>query len=171
MTRNPDDNDIQTKLRERYKRARFFLKLRQAYLWAQMGLRPQEDVWPQEEVPWGKAIKYSEEAYRSQAFPSRFQCTDDDDDLIIEDTYAFVKLAFEGHNLQVHGMQPVQNQVREARTVLEDARAKLLHTQQQVDEARRRGVPASSCLVPTEMKRWMKRISSHLQLAEAMQPR
>jgi hypothetical protein len=168
-----EDMEIRTTLLKRYDRAREILRQRQALLWAQMGLQSPEDVSPQEEVPWGKAIKYVEEAYRThrdQGFASRFQCTDDGDNFTIMDTYAFVKLAFEAHNRQVHRMQPDQKHVREARTVLEDARATLLHTQQQVDEARRRGVPASSCLVPTEIKRWMKRISTHLKLAEAMQP-
>jgi hypothetical protein len=171
------DNQIKEQLIKRYDRARFGAQLRFAYWWAQKGLSSQEDTWPPEDVPWQTAQNYAEHAYQTlqakgktpqEKGPPWFKCTDDGEDLNIKDTYAYIKLAFEAYKLQVHKIQPRQTQVLESREILEDARASVLDTLRLLQASRLPGEVAPSCLIEAEAKAWVKRISSHLKLAEAM---
>jgi hypothetical protein len=142
-----DDENIKKALALRYERVRFINSVRRAYLWAQMGL---EEVWPPAEVPWGTALKYADDALKK--FPNigaaRFPCTDDDLDLRVQDTYAYVRLAFEAHNLQTSKVRPDQRRVRDARAILDDLRARVVEMKRSL-ETRRADEALSHCLTRT----------------------
>ena len=164
---DPDDQNIKKALKSRYKRVRFMTGVRKAYLWAQMGL---EDVWPPPQVPWSDALKYAEDARKNLPMlgDARFTCTDDDFDLRVHDTYAFVRLAFEAHKLQTYRIRPDQQRVRDARVILDDLRASVLEMQQSL-KTRSLNEALSHCLNEAEADAWMKRLSSHVKLADALQ--
>jgi hypothetical protein len=182
------DNKIRDDLVKRYSRARFQLRLRLAYLWAQHGLASEEDLLPQRDLHWSSAQKYADEAYESildkSKRPPHIECTDRALDLRIKDTYAFVKLAYQAYNLKTLRMPPEEFQVRQARGILEEAMTEARDAHRRVEEADREAHPrveearspmvaiwaAPSCFTEVETKAWIKRISSHLRLAEALRP-
>jgi len=148
-----------------------------AYIWAQHDLAPDEDLLPQRDLHWSSAQKYADDAYESlldkNKSPPRFPCTDDDLDLRIKDTYAFVKLAYEAYNLKTLGRLPNESRVRQAREILEDALAEAREERRRFEEARSptaatRG--ALSCFSDEGTRAWVKLISRHLKLAEALRP-
>ena len=171
------DNKAHNDLVDRNNRARFIIRLRLAYIWAQHGLAPEADLLPQRDLHWSSAQQYADDAYESflgkSWRPRRFPCIDDDSDLGIKDTYAFVKLAYQAYNLKTLRKPPDESQVRPARAILEDALAEAREEHRRLVEARlsmAQGGAAPSCLTEVETKAWVKRISSHLKLAEALQP-
>jgi hypothetical protein len=169
------DNQIREQLTKRYDRARFSERLHLAYLWAEKGLSAREDAPLGEEVvPWPKAQAYAEEAYQGLLGESKrtpwFACIDDSKEVLIKDTYAFVKLAFVAFNVRAKGISPDRTQVTDARMLLEDARARVLDMQRRNGETGSTET-SSSCLTGSELRAWMKRISNHLNLAVAMQQR
>jgi hypothetical protein len=167
-----DDDEIIKLLRKRYERARFDTALERAYLWAQEGVSPSSDLLP-EEVHFTEADQIANEAYktlRNNKLP-RFRCTDDSWELSVMDTYAYVKLAFQTHNLKNHRIQPIQTEVTEAREVLEDASARVrdaLRLLIQYKKAMMGGAAPPTCLTEAAMRAWAKRISGHVTLAEAL---
>jgi hypothetical protein len=164
---SPRDDDIKRRLLMRYERARFIDKVHRAYLWAQRGL---DETWPRQEVPWHTALTAAKHAYDSlaQAQYFRFPCIDDDWELEVNDTYAFVVLAFEAYKLQAYRKKPSETQIGEARAILEDLRAQALDKLRDVRTPRRSNEPAPTCLIESEAKAWLKRLSSHIKLADAM---
>jgi hypothetical protein len=100
-----------------------------------------------------------------------FPCTDDGHDLYVKDTYAYVKLAFEAYNLR-RGSKPPDHarQLRDARIILEDMRAEVISILHAIQDRTRGDRPAPTCVIESEAKAWIKRISSHLKLAEAISP-
>jgi hypothetical protein len=171
------DNKAYNDLVDRNNRARFIIRLRLAYIWAQHGLAPEADLLPQRDLHWSSAQQYADDAYESSLgkswSPRRFPCIDDGSDLGIKDTYAFVKLAYQAYNLKTLRIPPNEFQVRQAREVLEGALAEAREEHRRVMEARplmARGESAPSCFTEVETKAWVKRILNHLKLAEALQP-
>lgn len=150
---------IREKLRERYLRGRFYLKLRLAYLAAQADVR------------WPMAQAYAEEnyvAYRTGTLQSVwFPCSDVDEQLYVQDTYAYIKMAFEARK-----PYPDIEKVREARWLFEDIMAYLKQEAQQEEQEESKDVQGGSrelsCLHHELRKLWLQRVSSHLTQAEAM---
>jgi hypothetical protein len=168
-----NERKIRDDLVKRYRRGRFIVRLRLAYLWAQHGLGSEEDLLPQRELRWSTALKYADDAYASLLDKSesqlRFPCIDHAWDLTIKDTHAFVKLAYQAYNLRTQRIPPDESQVRAARSVLEDAWAEAreeLRLAQRVQETRDVRLP--SCFTEVESVAWVKRITSHLKLADAL---
>lgn len=140
-------------LPKRYERAKLNIKVRLAYLWAQEGVR------------WPTAQAYAREGYdaigtgriRELALP----CLDDYEEFNVKDTYAYVNLSFQAHNFLTDNIQPDANTVREARWVLEEMNTELKNKQ------RREDLP-ESCRRNKETALWLRRIGSHLKLAEGI---
>jgi hypothetical protein len=177
-SQSKDDVKIYADLVKRYDRARFIVRLRLAYLYAQHGLGWQEDIVPQPDLRWWSAQTYADDAYEKlldkSKRPPRFRCTDDAQDLAIKDTYAFVKLAFQAYNLKTQRITPDQSQVKEARGVLEDALAEAREKHSLLlaaEPAMRNGGAAPWCLVAEQTKGWVKRILTHLKLADTLMSR
>ena len=168
------DRKMRADLARRYDRARFQVRLLLAYIMAQHGLGSDDDLLPQRDLHWSSAQKYVDDAYASlldkNNSPPRFVCTDHDLDLAIKDTYAFVKLAYEAYNLKTQRKLPDEFQVRQARDILEGVLAEARGEHRRVMEAMARGEAARSCFTEVETKAWVKRISSHLKLADALRP-
>jgi hypothetical protein len=171
------ENEIRSDLAKRYSRARFAVRRRLAYLWAQHGLASEEDLLPRRDVRWSSAQKYADEAYESLLDKSKrapqFKCIDDDWDLRTKDTYAFVKLAYQAYNLRTQRIPPDEFEVRQARKILEDALAEAREERRRFEEARSPTGAARgelSCFTQEETRAWVKRISNHLKLADALQP-
>jgi hypothetical protein len=171
------DNKARSDLVRRYNRGRFFNRLRLAYLWAQHGLAAEGDLLPERDLHWSSAQKYADASYealldRTKSLP-RFLCMDDDLDLMIKDTYAFVNLAYQAYNLKTRRIAPDESEVRRTRAILEDALADAREQHRRLLEARTsiaRGEAAPSCLPVEATTAWIRRISSHLRLADALQP-
>jgi hypothetical protein len=176
------DNKIRNDLVTRYRRARFLDRLELAYISAQHGLAAEEN----RDVNWWSALQYAEEAYKAlldpTQGPTRFVCIDHGWDLKIKDKYAFVKLAYQAYTLRTEKKPPDESQVRQARSVLDDALAQARQEHRRLAEAqeyRRRaeakpsmaqGGPAPSCFTESETRAWIKQILSHLKLADALRP-
>jgi hypothetical protein len=170
------DTKAYNDLVRRYDRGRFQVRLRLAYVWAQHGLAAESDLLPERDLHWSSAQKYADDAYQaildSSKSPPRFMCLDQELDLRIKDTYAFVKLAYQAYNLKTQRKPPDDFQVRQAREILEDALAEARQQHRLLLEAgpsMARGEAAPSCLILEETKAWIKLISSHLRLADALQ--
>jgi len=168
------DNKIRSDLVRRYRRARFIDRLDLAYILAQHGLGAEEDLLPQRDLNWWSAQKYANDAYETlldpNKSPPRFECIDHDLDLRIKDKYAFVKLAYQAYNLKTQRGIPDEFQVRQARGILEGALAEAREEHRRLEEAKAQGKAASSCYTELETRAWIKQISSHLKLADALRP-
>jgi hypothetical protein len=171
------DNKARSDLVRRYNRARFLDRLRLAYLWAQHGLAAEGDLLPERDLHWASAQEYADDSYealldRSKS-PPRFICMDDELDLQIKDTYAFVKLAYQAYNLKTRRIAPDEFEVRRTRAILEDALAEAREQHRRLLEARpsmARGEAAPSCFAVEATTAWIRRILGHLRLADALQP-
>ena len=155
------DNKARSDLVRRYKRA------------AQLSLEAEGDLLLERDLQWSTAQIYADDIYkalldRSKEDPPRFAGIDDDQDLTIKDVYAFVKLAYQAYNLRTQRIPPEEFQVRQARSVLEEALAEAREERRRLEQAR--GGPPPSCFTEIETAAWVKRISSHLKLAEALRP-
>jgi len=142
-----DNKEICQKLGERYHRAQLNIKRDLAFMWAQERMR------------WPTVIAYAEENYKAlwDNRPKQFPCMDNFMTVDIMDTYAYAKLARQAYNLQTFRIQLNITEVREMRSILEDAKAQLRRTDGDI------------CFGNTERRiLWGKRVSSHLKLAEAM---
>jgi hypothetical protein len=174
------ENKIRDDLARRYSRGRFILRPRLAYLWAQHGLGSDEDLLPQRDLHWSSAQKYADDAYESlldkSKSPPHFACTDQAVNLRIKDTYAFVKLAYQAYNVKTQRRPPDEFEVRRAREVLEDAMAEARDAHRRLEDAmtkarERQAVDATAfCFTEVETRAWVRRVASHLKLAEALQP-
>ena len=144
------DLQIRKELRKRYNRAQLNIKLRLAYLWSQQGERLTE------------ALAYARDNYDTLTSGARpmYICFDADETYNIRDTYAFVNLSQQEHNFRVHGVDPDMKVVREAQEILEGVSAELR------EQGREQGKVL--CLSDIARSLWLKRISSHLRLAQQM---
>jgi hypothetical protein len=97
---NDDDTDrkIREQIIERYIRAKLLSRMDLSYLWSEKGLSL-GNATGDEQVPWQTVQRYAQEAYEMFDTAPRLNCIDDDRELTIKDTYAFVKLAFAVYNL------------------------------------------------------------------------
>jgi hypothetical protein len=125
----------------------------------------------------GYALKFTEEAFqalddKNKSLPL-FRCTDDTDEFSVNDTFAYVRLAHEAHNIKRRRVtQDHSRIISNVRDVLESLRDKVndkLHALQ--DASRRPDEVRLLCLSETKAKAWFSRISGHLRLVEAIEPR
>src|SRR5437879_3645336 len=90
-----------------------------------------------------------------------FPCLDDYERYYVKDTYAYVNLRFEAHNLVTDRTEIDPQPVREARRILEEIRDELTDWQRTDDGS-------NKCRDPELTKLWVKRVTGHLKLAEGM---
>jgi hypothetical protein len=154
------DKDVCEQLRDRYKRGRLNLKRFLAYLWAQGDMR------------WPTAQEYAREALDALSKPEDgplYPCLDDYVSIETKDTYAFVKLSFHAHNYSVdRGTSAYLAELREARWMLEELVSKLQDLQKLQDLPMQDDSPTSRCISHEETNLWLRRIKSHLRLAETL---
>jgi hypothetical protein len=147
----PNDQEICQDLPRRYTRARLNVRRDLAYVWAQADMR-----WPTAEFYANQNL----EDFRQGSTP-QYECLDDYVPIEVKDTYSYVMLAFQAHNYRNDRITPNVTDVREARSLLEEAASELEAKQLEEDSP-------IQCTSHDQTKVWLRRVRSHLRLAEAM---